>query len=243
MKPTCPLCGAASVEDFHHDKRRRYLRCNICALVYADPASHLSPEEEKARYDLHENDPDDPGYRQFLRRLADPLTERLAEMPGRRPLRGLDFGSGPGPTLTIIMEERGFTMAIYDPYFAPDPAVLDRHYDFVTCTETLEHFYTPAREWQLLLSLVKPGGRLGIMTGLLEDAGSFGTWYYKEEETHVCFFSRATFHYLAARDGLGVEFIGKDVILLQIPGADACGIEDPEDTAPRRCPQDCPDPR
>ena len=121
--------------------------------------------------------------------------------------------------MSVIMEERGYTMSIYDPFFAPDPAVLQERYDFVTCTEVLEHFRSPAKEWRLLLSLVKPGGWLGIMTRLLEDPGAFETWYYKEEDTHVCFFSRATFHYLAARDGLDVEFLGKDVILLRLPGA------------------------
>jgi hypothetical protein len=213
MTLTCPLCGAAAISDFHRDKRRAYHRCAVCALVFADPASHLSPADEKARYGLHENDPKDPAYRGFLRRLADPLTERL----GEKPLKGLDFGSGPGPTLSVIMEERGYSMSVYDPFFAPDPAVLQDRYDFVTCTEVLEHFYTPAKEWRLLLSLVKPGGRLGIMTRLLEDPAAFGTWYYKEEETHVCFYSRTTFRYLAARDGLEVEFVGDDVILFRIP--------------------------
>jgi hypothetical protein len=70
--------------------------------------------------------------------------------------------------------------------------------------------------------LVKPGGWLGIMTRLLEDPGAFGTWYYKEEDTHVCFYSRATFRYLAARDGLDVEFIGKDVILFRVPAGHEC---------------------
>jgi ribosomal protein S27AE len=215
MTQICPLCNAGSIEDFHRDKRRAYFRCGECALVFVDPASHLSTAEEKARYGLHENDPADSAYRGFLRRLADPLTERL----GEGPLKGLDFGSGPGPTLSVIMEERGYTMSIYDPFFAPDAAVLQQRYDFVTCTEVLEHFRRPAKEWRLLLSLVKPGGWLGIMTRLLEDPGAFGTWYYKEEDTHVCFFSHATFHYLAVRDGLEVEFLGKDVIILRLPQA------------------------
>jgi hypothetical protein len=215
MTRLCPLCGAPSMKDFHHDGRRAYLQCNVCALIHADPKSHLAPAEEKARYATHQNSPEDPAYRRFLRQLADPLTERLG--PG--PLKGLDFGSGPGPTLSVILAERGYTMSIYDPYFAPDPAVLRERYNFVTCTETVEHFYTPAKEWRLLLSLVLPGGWLGLMTRLVEDATFFGTWYYKDDPTHVSFFSRATFDYLAARDGLDAEIIGNSVILLQLPSA------------------------
>jgi hypothetical protein len=233
MTQTCPLCGAPSVEDFYHDGRRSYLRCDVCALIHADPASHLSPAEEKARYSLHQNDPQDPGYRRFLSRLAEPLTARL----GAPPLRGLDFGSGPGPTLSVMMEERGYQIAVYDPYFAPDPAALQERYDFVTCTETLEHFHTPCKEWRLLLNLVKPGGWLGIMTRMVEDTAAFGTWYYKDDPTHVSFFSRATFGYLAARDGLAVEFVGNDVILLATPRRHGPGSRVPGGAAPSAPPR------
>lgn len=173
--------------------------------------AQLSPEQEKAVYDQHQNNPDDMGYRQFLGRLATPLVERLPT----GPLDGLDFGSGPGPTLSIMLEEMGYNMAIYDPYFAPDPSVLTRQYDFVTCTEAIEHFNQPAKEWGLLLSMIKPGGWLGLMTKLATDAEAFTRWHYKNDPTHVSFFSRDTFRFLAQRDGLEVEFVGNDVILLR----------------------------
>lgn len=208
---TCPLCHHHGADTFHQDKRRQYFRCGECALIFADPAARLSPEEEKAHYDLHENNPEDQGYRGFLNRLAAPLLERV----GAPALHGLDFGCGPGPTLSLMLAEAGHQMAIYDPYFAADPSVLATQYDFVTCTEAIEHFYTPAKEWGLLLSLVKPGGWLGLMTKLAKDADAFAQWHYKNDPTHVSFFSRETFHYLAQRDGLDVEFVGNDVILLR----------------------------
>ena len=40
-------------------------------------------------------------------------------------------------------------------------------------------------------------------------------WHYKNDQTHVVFFSRQTFEYLAERDKLDLEFIGNDVILLR----------------------------
>ncbi|MGR5149030.1 class I SAM-dependent methyltransferase [Photobacterium alginatilyticum] len=210
MQP-CPLCQSHSADTFHQDKRRVYFRCQECALVFADPEALLAPDDEKAVYDKHENNPDDPGYRRFLGRLADPLIERL----GTSSCSGLDFGSGPGPTLSVMLAEMGYNMAIYDPYFAHDPTVLDRQYDFVTCTEAIEHFYTPAKEWGLLTAMVKPGGWLGFMTKLATDADAFAHWHYKNDPTHVSFFSRETFRYLAKRDGLEVEFVGNDVILLR----------------------------
>lgn len=208
---TCPLCNSQSVGAFHQDKRRAYFRCQDCALIFADPGALLPPDDEKAVYDQHENNPEDPGYRRFLNRLAAPLAERLVSPP----LTGLDFGCGPGPTLSVMLAELGYNMAIYDLYFAHDPAVLDRQYDFVTCTEAIEHFYTPAKEWGLLIGMVKPGGWLGLMTKLATDADAFAQWHYKNDPTHVSFFSRETFRYLAKRDGLEVEFVGNDVILLR----------------------------
>lgn len=83
------------------------------------------------------------GYRRFLARLANPLVERI----GAAPLSGLDFGSGLGPTLSVMLTELGYNMAIYDPYFAPNREALEQQYDFVTCTEAIEHFYLPAKEW------------------------------------------------------------------------------------------------
>ena len=162
-------------------------------------------------YEHHRNTPADEGYREFLSQLAKPLLAKL----GNVPHYGLDFGCGPGPTLSVMLEEAGHTLNLYDPYFAPYPEALLTQYDFVTCSEAIEHFYNPAREWQLLMSLLKPGGWLGILTSLAPKPKAFKTWHYKNDETHVCFFSRETFEYLADRDRLKMEIIGRNVILIQ----------------------------
>ncbi len=207
----CPLCHGQTAEEFHRDRSRAYFRCPLCRLIFADPSSRLSPAEERRRYEQHENDPQDPRYREFLSRLVEPLAERL----GQPPQEGLDFGCGPGPTLSLMMQERGHRMAVYDPFFAPDAATLTRTYNFITCTETFEHFHTPHREWALLSGLLRPGGWLGIMTKLARDRDSFAQWHYIRDPTHVSFFSRATFRYLAERDRLQLEFVGDDVILMK----------------------------
>ncbi|UJF19428.1 class I SAM-dependent methyltransferase [Vibrio sp. SS-MA-C1-2] len=209
---SCPLCDDQQSRLFFEDKNRQYFQCSQCHLVFADPAKLLSPELEKEVYNQHENNPEDQGYRQFLNRLAQPLLDHL----GHPPLLGLDFGSGPGPTLSIMLQEAGHQMAIYDPYFSPDKTVLEAgKYDFVTCTEAIEHFYQPSIEWQLLLSLVKKGGWLAIMTKMATNVDAFAKWHYKNDPTHVSFFSRETFMFLARRDGLELEFVGSDVILFR----------------------------
>lgn len=212
-KQTCPLCDHPESRPFYQDKQRTYLRCPECSLIFVDRQDLLSPSEEKTRYDLHENDPQDSGYRQFLGQFLTPLTDRLAPPPRS----GLDFGSGPGPALAIMLKELGYAVEIYDPFYAPDPAVLLTTYDFVTATETFEHFYQPKREWQLLLRLIKPGGLLGVMTLLMDDPDSFPNSHYNKDDTHVSFFSRQTFQYLAQQEGLKVEFIGDRITFFYKP--------------------------
>ncbi|GAA3542821.1 class I SAM-dependent methyltransferase [Zobellella aerophila] len=208
----CPLCEHTGILPFWQDKTRNYYRCDRCRLIFVDPAQRLNADAEKAIYDTHQNDPGDPGYRRFLARLAEPLAARLAAGS-----RGLDFGCGPGPALALMMEEAGFATRTYDPYYAPYPEHLAQSYDFVTCTEAIEHFYHPGREWRRLLGLLRPGAWLGIMTKLALDRSAFANWHYKQDPTHVSFFSRETFHWLAERDGLNIVIIGADVILLQKP--------------------------
>ena len=99
---------------------------------------------------------DDPGYRRFLSKLADPLRGRLA--PGAH---GLDYGCGPGPALAAMLREAGHEMALYDPVYYPDTAPLQARYDFVTCTEVAEHFHAPAQEFDRMGALLRPGGLAG----------------------------------------------------------------------------------
>jgi len=177
--------------------------------VFVPQQFHLSPGDEREVYDQHRNSPDDPGYRQFLSRLADPLLERLAPNSC-----GLDFGSGPGPTLSVMLAEQGHRMTLYDLYYAPNEEALADRYDFVTSTEVVEHLAAPGRELMRLWALLKPGGWLGIMTKLVSDQGAFGSWHYKNDPTHISFFSAETFEHLAQRWGTRAEFLGKDVILM-----------------------------
>ncbi|HAB05281.1 MAG TPA: 2-polyprenyl-3-methyl-5-hydroxy-6-metoxy-1,4-benzoquinol methylase, partial [Alcanivorax sp.] len=48
---------------------RRYLRCPRCHLTFLGVSQLPDRADEKAQYDLHRNEPDDPGYRRFLDQL------------------------------------------------------------------------------------------------------------------------------------------------------------------------------
>ena len=206
----CPLCHNPESLHYFEDKHREYLQCPQCELVFVNPEQRLDAKAEKAHYDLHENDPNDAGYRTFLSRVADPILERIEP-----DSTGIDFGCGPGPTLSLMLQEQGHNMSLYDLYYHPNTEVLDRTYDFMTATEVIEHLYHPDQIWQQWLNLVKPGGWIGLMTKMVIDVEAFAKWHYKNDPTHVVFFSRNTFKYLAERDQLKLEFIGNDVILLR----------------------------
>lgn len=196
---SCILCGSDAVRPAARAHGRDYFACGECGLAFLAPEQRLSREEERARYEQHENDPADARYRTFLARLGTPLMARLPAGAA-----GLDYGSGPGPALSVMMEEAGYPTAIYDPFFAPDEAPLSRTYDFVTCTETFEHFYSPADELERLDGLLRPGGWLGLMTEL-RDGQDLEKWWYLRDPTHVCFYAAETLEWIARSRGWTLE--------------------------------------
>lgn len=210
--PSCPLCQSRATRHFAPAHRRTYLECPTCRLVFLTPSERLGPDAERAHYLTHQNDPHDSRYRDFLDRLALPLIARLP--PGAR---GLDVGSGPGPTLSIMLQERGFHVETYDPYFAPNPLLLEHTYDFVTATETVEHFYVPGNEFLLLEKLLRPGGMLGVMTELWTDDRPFDKWHYPRDPTHVSLYRPRTMEWIAARFQWDVEFPRPNVVLFRKP--------------------------
>ncbi|MBI5201901.1 MAG: class I SAM-dependent methyltransferase, partial [Elusimicrobia bacterium] len=131
---------------------------------------------------------------------------------------GLDYGCGPGPTASVMMRERGFAMTDYDPYFAPDAAALSRSYDFVVATEVLEHLRRPAGDLARLDGLLKPGGILGAMTGVLEDDAAFAGWWYRGDFTHIAFYRPETLAWISRRFGWELARPSRDVALFRKTG-------------------------
>ncbi|MFT6890736.1 MAG: SAM-dependent methyltransferase [Halioglobus sp.] len=206
----CPLCGGFESLPFYSDKRRTFERCQTCLLVHVSPRYYLDSSAERAEYDKHQNFVQDLGYRKFLSRLADPLLKRLAARA-----HGLDFGCGPGPALADLLTKAGCTVDLYDVFYEPDQTVLEKYYDFICATEVAEHLHRPGAVFDQLWDLLLPGGYLGLMTKLVRDETAFARWHYKNDPTHVCFFSRETFQWWAVKRGAQIEFIGADVIILK----------------------------
>jgi hypothetical protein len=178
--------------------------------VFVPPESWLDHASEKARYDQHRNDPADERYRRFLGQLTKPLLERVP--PGSI---GLDFGSGPGPALTVMLEEAGMQMRLFDPIYAPDQTIWDGRYGFVAASEVVEHLRDPAAELDRLFGVLEPGGWLGVMTKWVGAHDDFVTWRYIRDLTHVAFYSPRTLRWIAQRWNAPVEFVGANVALFR----------------------------
>ncbi|MBB3060764.1 class I SAM-dependent methyltransferase [Microbulbifer rhizosphaerae] len=210
MSTHCPLCRQTAAQPYHCDQFRSYRQCANCALVFVCPEYHLNPAEERAFYDLHENSLQDSGYRRFLDRCAQPL---LAELPPAS--EGLDFGCGPAPLLAQILREGGHRVHSYDIFYAPDPQVFAREYDFIAATEVVEHLVDPRGELERLWARLRPGGLLSLMTKLVISRERFASWHYIRDPTHICFFSWETFRWLAQLLDAELEFVDQDVIFLR----------------------------
>ena len=211
---SCPLCLSADTRPFHKGGKasgyRDFFQCGECDMVFVPRSQLLDAADQKARYLEHNNDVDDPAYREFLGRMYYALRPHLN--PGAR---GLDYGAGPGPALQRMMIEDGFEAYTYDIFFYQDEAVLSTAYDFVTCTETAEHFDDPRREFDSLDGLMRSGGWLGVMTGMLEQWDEFPGWYYHRDPTHVNFFSKITMQWIARHYNWGECFPRENVALFK----------------------------
>ena len=212
--PTCPVCETAAVSFFADLGGREYWRCEACKATFLAPAQRLDRAAEKREYDQHRNDIDDEGYRRFLARLAEPLLECV---PANS--EGLDYGCGPGPALAAMLTAAGHRMHLWDPIYRPDTAVLEQTYDFITCTEVVEHMHRPAEEFRRLDRLLRPGGRLGMMTIFQTDDARFAGWHYRRDPTHVVFYRESTLALVADRMGWMMEIPRANVAIFRKPGS------------------------
>ncbi|SMN00153.1 Putative methyltransferase associated with DUF414 [uncultured Candidatus Thioglobus sp.] len=211
MNNLCPLCDSSKTQPYFEDEKSAYAQCKVCDLVFMLPSYYLSEVDEKSRYDEHQNNPEDAKYRAFLSQVFNPVLARI-----KQGAKGLDFGSGPGPTLSLMFEEQGYQVDLFDKFYANNPAVFDNRYDFITATEVFEHLKQPNVEFQRLLSLLNKGGILAIMTQMLNTEVAFSSWYYRKDPTHICFFSQKTMHYLAQVFEIKIKFYGNNVVLFTV---------------------------
>ena len=204
----CIVCSSNQIEPFTTSDNLDYWKCNFCKTKFLDKKHYVDKSSEKKRYLEHENIIEDEGYRTFLSKLTNPLKDKI-----QLNAKGLDFGCGHGPALADMLKKDEYSIDLYDPFFFPNKEIFKKKYDFITCTETAEHFFNPKKEFDLINSLLNKGGWLGVMTSFLTTNEAFDSWYYRRDPTHVVFYAEDTFGVIAQQRNWHCEIITKDVVL------------------------------
>lgn len=190
MKP-CLLCNKTDTILYFKDKDRTFCKCLTCGSVFLDPSSLPNTLEEQKRYLQHENNIEDKGYLKFVTPLIETVTSKMDKNS-----LGLDFGSGPTPIIALLLSELGYEIKKYDPFFYNKPEVFNLKYNFIVCCEVIEHLHSPLKEFKKLYASLKSGGILFCMTDLLPSKSKFGNWYYKNDFTHVIFYSQENLEWI-----------------------------------------------
>lgn len=205
----CPLCSSA-VYYFYLFRQRAYYRCVNCLSVIMHPRHRVDARREKERYEEHNNDVNDKGYRNFVM----PVVKEV-ESFFEKEHKGLDFGAGTGPVISKLLSDKGYNIEKYDPFFFDDPAKLEDKYHYIVCCEVIEHFHYPFREFGLLRSLLHDNGMLFCKTFLYNDDTDFDYWFYKNDETHVFFYHEKAIKWICNNIGFSKFEIKGRLVNLQ----------------------------
>lgn len=193
---TCPLCSSKASFFCSVANDQNYYKCPGCHAIFLDPNKHIDHLSEKNRYETHNNDVKDSRYQNFVKPITDTILQKFD-----KDSDGLDYGCGTGPVASVILEQNGFKkIALYDPFFKPNKACLTRCYDFIICCEVIEHFFYPKKEFEILRKLLRTTGQLFCKTSILKESISpteFNHWWYKNDPTHVFFYTPNTLEYIA----------------------------------------------
>ncbi len=207
----CPICNSNNIEIWK-DKKREYFNCKLCNSVTVNPIYFITADEQKVRYKLHKNTLEDKGYKLFLEKFAKTALDFYkAERDFSLLQNILDYGSGPEPALLKLLEEYKKKQLVpetvqikgWDPYFNTEHTIKEQEADLVLCLEVAEHFEKPLEGFQGLSNACKNGGIVAVQTMITKDTqDEFSKWWYKEDSTHVTFYSIAGLKKCASKVGL-----------------------------------------
>jgi hypothetical protein len=208
MKQACPLCETLSPLFF--EDTQRYCRCPNCDAIFVVCEDLPKEDVEKERYELHDDDTADAGYRKFVSPITSNILQEFTQED-----EGLDFGAGISAIISVVLREHNYNIVNYDPYFHNHPELLTQQYDYISSCEVIEHFYNPKKEFTLLRGMLREGGKLYLMTDIYDEKIDFALWYYKNDPTHVFLYTPKTFEYIQEVFGFKNMRIEKRLIVFE----------------------------
>ena len=205
----CRICSSDTHELRDDHFKVTYDICPTCGFLCKQAAFHPSYEAEEMRYLEHNND-DDIRYKAYMERFIENHVAPLGVLDTI-----LDYGSGPYPMLAKVLEEKGYLVSIYDPFFAADKGYQSMSYQAIILQEVIEHIQDPMKALREVVSLLETGGYLIIQTQFRTmPEADIMNWWYRRDLTHISFFNQLTFEYIAQTLGLTIHKSNhKDVII------------------------------
>lgn len=205
---SCPLCEGAGVFFQKHGDRLFYL-CGVCSGIFLDSRYYPDADAEKKRYMEHNNDVEDIRYQEFVSPIVQSV---LSDFTPQH--QGMDFGAGTGPVISKLLQDKGYDIVQYDPFFYDEPQLLQKKYDYIACCEVIEHFHHPYDEFKRLKQMLERRGRLYCMTEIFHPEMDFHRWYYKTDPTHVFFYQKDTFSWIKKNIRFSDISIDKRLIIM-----------------------------
>jgi len=194
---------------------RKFYKCPECCLIFTDEI--LPPAEEEVHY-KNQWGKADP---KVWKNQADLILKVACNY--RMPGRILDFGSGSGD-LTRELQRMGLDVTPLEPMvhgFLKDQN-FPRKFDVVVAIEVIEHLLDPWRELrELEKNLVDDG--IMIFSTLFtnpfldqpDEIEQFRSWWYKDDPTHVSFFSNPVFTRMADMGNYNIDVFGNQLFVIQ----------------------------
>lgn len=204
---TCTVCKNNKIEFFLNIENLDYWQCKLCKATMLNPVHYISSNKEKKHYLKHNNEIDDTRYRDFLTNLIEPLKDKICVND-----IGLDYGCGYAPALADILKKDGFNIELYDPFFFKNENIFFRKFNFITCSEVVEHFFKPYEEFNKIDGLLTGKSWFAVMTSFMTEDYLFKNWYYRRDPTHVVFYKKITFKVIANQRNWELTFPSKNLV-------------------------------
>ena len=209
----CKICSSKTVRIENNKNNKVYYNCINCDYIFINGKLINSSDKEKLRYLKHNNSFEDINYVEMLRSFI----KEYIKFDQDKINKILDFGCGPIPVLAKLLEDKGFNVDVYDKYFFPHNDYLKKKYDLITLIEVIEHLKNPIKELTQLKKHLNKNGFFIIKT-LFHPGNNdiFLKWWYKEDFTHISFFSQKTFKIISELLNMKLLTINnKDLCILQ----------------------------
>ncbi len=233
LEKNCIFCKNSHItqKNIHS---RTYFHCiksksGGCGGFFLHSDCFSTTSEQKQRYLLHSNDlgfhGEHNGYRTYLERYVETVLCYERTKKEEKSIYSLfDYGSGPTPALVQLLKEYNCKFVFkndvkikhWDPFFYPDGDFFENGADIVFCLEVIEHFENPLEGFRGLAKSCAQGGLIAIQTQLAPNTfEDFEKWWYKEDSTHVSFYTLNSIEECAKQVGLHFEDAKNGVFFLR----------------------------